>query len=82
MSKTEYFDVVHCLDWMTFKAGMGIKEFSKKPLIVHIHSTEFDRTGGNGSNQYVYDIEKAGMYSSDYIIAVSNYTKNMIIRHY
>lgn len=82
MSKCEDFDVVHCHDWMTFKAGMGIKELSKKPLIVHIHSTEFDRTGGNGSNQYVYDIEKAGMYSSDYIIAVSNYTKNMIIRHY
>ncbi|MEK6808914.1 MAG: glycosyltransferase family 4 protein [Nanoarchaeota archaeon] len=82
MSKSEDFDVVHCHDWMTFKAGMGIKEFSKKSLIVHIHSTEFDRTGGNGANQYVYDIEKAGMYSSDYIIAVSNYTKNMIIRHY
>jgi len=66
---------------MTFRAGIKAKEVSGKPLIVHVHATDFDRTGGN-PNQAVYDIEKEGMRAADKIIAVSNYTKDMIIKHY
>ena len=78
----EDFDVIHCHDWMTFKAGINAKKLRNKPLITHVHSTEFDRTGGNYVNQCVYDIEKEGMQSADAVIAVSNLTKSKIIHHY
>ncbi len=78
----EQFDIIHAHDWMSFKAGVFAKKMSKKPLIVHIHATEFDRTGGNSINQYVYDIERWGMHEADKIIAVSQFTKNKLIQHY
>ena len=58
------------------------KKISKKPLIAHIHATEFDRTGGTGANPDVYRIEKAGMSKADAVIAVSKMTKDMIIGKY
>ncbi len=76
------FEIIHCHAWMTFMAGIFSKNLKGKPLIVHVHSTEFDRTGGNSVNQHVYDIERRGMEEADAVIAVSNYTKNMIVRHY
>lgn len=79
---SEDFDIIHCHDWMTFKAGMNAKAIKNKPLVVHIHSTEFDRTGGNGVNQHVYDVEREGMENADAVIAVSNFTKNKIIENY
>jgi len=78
----EEFDIIHCHDWLTFKAGINAKELSGKPLVVHVHATEFDRTGGHGVNQQVYDTEREGMEKADRIIAVSNYTKQKIIEHY
>ncbi|MBD3204481.1 glycosyltransferase [Candidatus Woesearchaeota archaeon] len=77
----EDFDVIHAHDWMTYKAGIQAKKASGKPLVIHVHATEFDRTGGHPS-QAVYDIERQGMHSADRIITVSNYTKNMIMKHY
>ena len=82
IAEEEDFDAIHCHDWMTFGAGIRAANKKKKPLIVHIHSTEFDRTGGNSVNQYVYELEKKGMQKADRIIAVSNYTKNKIAYHY
>jgi len=82
ISASEEFDIIHCHDWMTFKAGIIAKQLKHKPLVVHIHSTEFDRTGGNGVNQTVYDLEREGMENADAVIAVSNYTKQLIMRHY
>lgn len=82
IAKHEDFDVIHAHDWMTFKAGIEAKKASGKPLVIHVHATEFDRTGGNGVHQYVYDVEKEGMMAADKIIAVSNFTKNKIIQHY
>jgi len=78
----EDFDVIHAHDWMTYKAGIEAKKATGKPLVVHIHATEFDRTGGNGVNQYVYDIEKEGFEAADVICAVSNFTKNKLVEHY
>jgi glycosyltransferase involved in cell wall biosynthesis len=78
----EDFDLVHCHDWMTFKCGINAKKLTKRPLIVHVHSTEFDRTGGNNINSNVYMIEKEGMAQADRIIAVSNFTKSKIVEHY
>jgi len=81
IAKKEEFDVIHAHDWMTFRAGINAKKVSGKPLIVHVHATDFDRTGGN-PNRGVYKIEKAGMHYADKIIAVSNYTKNIITKNY
>ena len=80
--KGENFDVIHCHDWMTYLAGIEAKKNSGKPLVVHIHATEFDRTGGNGLNQAVYDIEKKGFDEADKICAVSNFTKEKVVEHY
>jgi glycogen(starch) synthase len=77
----EDFDVIHAHDWMTYQAGLEAKRISGKPLVVHIHATEFDRTGGN-PNQYVYDIERAGMHGADKVLAVSNWTKQKVVNHY
>jgi glycosyltransferase involved in cell wall biosynthesis len=82
IAESEQFDVIHAHDWLSFVAGVTAKEVSKKPLVVHIHATEFDRTGGGGVNQIVYDIEKWGMEKADKVIAVSQLTKNTIMEHY
>ncbi len=82
IAQDEDFDVIHCHDWMTFKAGMNVKKLTGKPLIVHVHSIEFDRTGGNGFNPFVWEIEKCGMENADFVLPVSNYTKRLIMQHY
>ena len=75
------FDIIHAHDWLTYPAGMAAKQVSNKPLVVHVHATEFDRSGEN-INQRVYDIEKKGMETADRVIAVSNYTRSIIIERY
>jgi len=77
----EDFDVVHAHDWMTYPAGMGVASITGRPLVVQVHSTEFDRSGEN-VNQMIYDIERAGMHAARRVIAVSNYTKNILIYRY
>lgn len=79
---TEKFDVIHAHDWLSFPAGIEAKKTSGKPLVVHIHATEFDRTGGHNLNPFVYQIEKRGMELADAILAVSNFTKNKIVEYY
>lgn len=75
------FDVIHAHDWLTYPAGIAAKEVSGKPLVVHVHATDFDRSGGN-VNQGVYDIERKGMHLADKVITVSNLTKNTVINNY
>lgn len=82
IARKEQFDVIHAHDWLSFLAGMEAKKISGKPLVVHVHATEFDRTGGGTVNQFVYDIEKEGMQSADRVIAVSGYTKDIIVKRY
>ena len=76
------FDVIHAHDWLAFKAGIEAKKISGKPLVVHIHSTEFDRTGGSNINGDIYSIEKEGMEMADKVIVVSQFTKSMVIKNY
>jgi len=76
------YDVIHAHDWLTFRAGLAAKHISGKPLIVHIHSTEFDRSGGNSGNPLVREIEYLGLHLADKIIAVSQATKDIIVREY
>ncbi len=75
------FDVIHAHDWLTYYAGIAAKRVSGKPLVVHMHATEFDRSG-ESVNQSVYDIERAGMHAADKVIAVSNLTRNIVIERY
>ncbi len=82
LAENEDFDIIHAHDWMTFPAAIRVKKKSGKPLVVHVHATEFDRTGGNSVNQTVYELERQGMHSADHIIAVSNFTKDKIVNHY
>jgi glycosyltransferase involved in cell wall biosynthesis len=82
IARKEPHDIIHCHDWMTYKAGINAKRVSKKPLVVHVHATEFDRTGNLGVNQTVYNIEREGMHAADAVISVSNFTKNKIVEHY
>jgi len=81
LAREEQFDVVHAHDWMTFPAAIAVAAISGKPLVVHVHSTEFDRSGEH-VNQMIYDIERKGMERADKVIAVSQYTRNIIINRY
>jgi glycosyltransferase involved in cell wall biosynthesis len=75
------FDVIHVHDWMTFPAGIAAQRISGKPLVVHVHSTEFDRSGQH-VNPAICNIEKLGLEAASQIIAVSNLTRNIIVRNY
>lgn len=75
------FDIIHAHDWLTYYAGIAAKRVSGKPLVVHMHATEFDRSGEN-VNQEVYNIERAGMSAADKVIAVSNLTRKIVINKY
>ncbi len=75
------FDVIHAHDWHTYYAGIAAQKVSGKPLVCHIHATEFDRTGED-VNTIVFDIEKTGMMAADRVIAVSNLTRNTVINRH
>jgi glycosyltransferase involved in cell wall biosynthesis len=75
------FDIIHAHDWMTFPAGIAAKALSGKPLVVHVHATEIDRSGEH-VNPAVFAIEKEGMMNADKVITVSNWTKKIAIRDY
>lgn len=77
LTKGEQFDVIHAHDWMTYPAGLLIARVTGKPLVVHVHSTEFDRAGDNIHTQ-IYEIERRGMHGAIRCICVSQLTKNII----
>lgn len=81
ISREEDFDVIHAHDWMTYPAGMAVSGLTGKPLVVHVHSTEFDRSGEN-VNPVVYDIERQGLYHAARVIAVSALTRNILVNRY
>jgi glycosyltransferase involved in cell wall biosynthesis len=74
--------VIHAHDWLTLEAGMQAKIMTGKPLIAHVHATEFDRAGGNNGNPLIHDIEYNGLMMADKVIAVSGITKNIIVKNY
>ena len=76
------YDAIHCHDWLTMKAGIIIKEKTGIPLVLTIHSTEYDRSGWLYPNQWFIDIEREGMQKADRIIAVSHFTKRVIVEKY
>ncbi|NJO89845.1 MAG: glycosyltransferase [Chloroflexia bacterium] len=81
LAKNEEFDIIHAHDWLTFPSGVAAKQMSGKKLVVHVHATEFDRSGEH-VNQVVYDIERYGIQNADLIITVSNLTRETVINKY
>ncbi|MFC4870307.1 glycosyltransferase family 4 protein [Negadavirga shengliensis] len=81
LARTNDFDIIHAHDWLSFPAAILVKSISNKPLIVHMHSTEFDRAGEN-VNQQIYRMERQAMESADQVIAVSGFTKQIIVDKY
>lgn len=82
IAKREDFDVIHAHDWLTYRAGIAAKQVSGKPLIVHIHATEYDRSGENNINDVVYNMEREGMSAADKVCAVSDLTRRIVIDKY
>ncbi|MDO8928193.1 MAG: glycosyltransferase family 4 protein, partial [Bacteroidota bacterium] len=81
IARDNEFDVIHAHDWLAYPAGIAAKRASGKPLVIHVHATDFDRSGGS-VNPTVYAMEKEGMDAADQIIAVSNMTRNIVIEKY
>jgi glycosyltransferase involved in cell wall biosynthesis len=76
------FDIVHAHDWLTFRAALRVKEMKNCPIILHVHSVESDRAGNNQGNPLVREIEALGLQLADKIVAVSQHTKQSIMRDY
>ncbi len=81
IAERENFDVIHAHDWLTFLGGVEARRKTGKPLVLHVHATEFDRTGG-GEGGFVAAIERFGLSQADRVIAVSSYTAELVERRY
>ncbi|MBR6490104.1 MAG: glycosyltransferase family 4 protein [Muribaculaceae bacterium] len=81
IARTVDCDVIHSHDWLTYPAGIHAKQVTGKPLVIHVHATDFDRSRGN-VNPTVFNIEKDGMNNADHIITVSNLTRKTVIEKY
>jgi glycosyltransferase involved in cell wall biosynthesis len=81
IARDNEFDIIHAHDWLTYPAGIAAKRISGKPLVIHVHATDFDRSGGS-VNPKVYSIEREGMEAADKIITVSNLTRQIVIEKY
>jgi glycosyltransferase involved in cell wall biosynthesis len=82
LARTQVFDIIHAHDWLTYKAGIAAQQISGKPLVVHVHATEFDRSGEHNINDIVYNMEREGMLAADMVCAVSDFTRHIIIEKY
>lgn len=81
IARTIDCDIIHSHDWLTYPAGIHAKNVTGKPLVIHVHATDFDRSRGN-VNPTVFGIEKDGMTHADHIITVSNLTRQTVIDKY
>ena len=81
VARTLDFDIIHSHDWLTYPAGIHAKQVTGKPMVIHVHDTEFDRSRGK-PNPTVFGIEKDGMNHADHIITVSNHTRDIVINNY
>ena len=75
-------DIIHAHDWMTYPSGIVAKSALGKPLVAHVHSTEFDRTGGHNPNPYVYAIEREGLLCADRVLPVGGFMKDILVNSY
>jgi glycogen(starch) synthase len=82
LARGKEFDIVHAHDWLTFRAALRVKEMKNCPIILHVHSVESDRAGNKHGNPLVREIEGLGLQLADRIVAVSQHTKQAIMRDY
>ncbi len=81
LAERETFDLIHAHDWLTYLGGIALKRLTGKPLVVHVHATEYDRSGEN-PNPVIRDIEAQGLAEADLVIAVSFYTRSVLVERY
>jgi glycosyltransferase involved in cell wall biosynthesis len=74
------FDVVCVHDWLSSIAGLVIKNETKIPVVFHVHSTEWGRSGGQGS-EVVSHLESAMAQNANKIITVSYAMQQDLIQH-
>lgn len=82
IARQERFDLIHAHDWTSYLAGMSAKKVSGKPLVLHVHATSFDQAGGEYVDPDIYRIEYDAFHAADRVIAISNYTKQIIVNKY
>ncbi|QED37223.1 glycosyltransferase family 4 protein [Antarcticibacterium arcticum] len=82
IARQHNFDLIHAHDWLTFPAGIAAKKNSGKPLVVHVHATEYDRAGLKNMDHRIVAIEKNGFNAADLIMAVSNWTREILTEIY
>lgn len=81
LAARERFDVVHAHDWMTFPAGVAAARASGRPLVAHVHASEFDRSGERADTR-IRAIESDGLAAASRVVCVSRYTAELVRRHY
>jgi glycogen(starch) synthase len=74
------FDVVCVHDWLSSIAGNIIKNETKIPVVFHVHSTEWGRSGGQGS-EVVSHLESQTAETCDHIVTVSESMREDLVRH-
>ncbi|MCI5065365.1 glycosyltransferase [bacterium] len=79
---TKEYDLIHAHDWITFPAGVSLARELQIPLITHVHSLEYDRSGGHHGSERIRGIERLGVTHATKVIAVSHYTKSIIHREH
>lgn len=81
LAEKETFDLIHAHDWLTYLGGIALKEKTGKPLVVHVHATEYDRSG-EAAHPLIREIEQRGMEAADAVVAVSWYTRSIVVEKY
>lgn len=74
------FDLACVHDWLSCISGLIIKNESKIPVVFHVHSTEWGRSGDTGS-EVVSHLERATGQNADAIVTVSNAMQDDLVRH-
>jgi len=81
LSRKEEFDLVHGHDWMTYPAAASAARARGVPLVLHVHSSEVDRSGAR-ADPAIRAIEQRGLEEADAVICVSRYTAARLRRYY
>jgi len=82
IARNEQFDIIHAHDWTSYLAGLMAKLASGKPLVLHVHATAYDQAGSENVDPQIYDIERRAFHEADTIVAISNYTRDIVVNRY
>jgi len=73
-------DIIHAHDWCTFLAGVALKARFDCQLVMHVHSTDFERSGARSGD--IEALEKICLPLADRVITVSRTTRKTICGQY